>query len=62
VTYPAGVEPTSNYLAYVRNYRGANPFPVDIIVDRGRCRPARRDMFRTINGIDGSFWPPSAGT
>jgi hypothetical protein len=34
VTYPIGVESTANYPAYVRNYRGANPFPVDVIVDR----------------------------
>ena len=34
VTYPVGVETTANYQAYNRNFRGANPFPVDIIVDR----------------------------
>ena len=25
---------TANYPAYDRNFRGANPFPIDIIVDR----------------------------
>jgi hypothetical protein len=34
VSYPVGVETTSNYPAYNRNFRGANPFPIDIIVDR----------------------------
>lgn len=34
VTYPVGLEETSNYGAFAENYRGANPFPVDIIVDR----------------------------
>ena len=34
VTYPIGLEQTSNYTAYTANYRGANPFPVDIIVDK----------------------------
>lgn len=34
VTYPVGLEETSNYPAFAENYRGANPFPVDIIVDR----------------------------
>jgi len=34
VTYPVGLEETSNYVAFADNYRGANPFPVDIIVDR----------------------------
>ena len=34
VTYPVGVEATSNYPAYNRNFRGANPFPIDIIVDK----------------------------
>ena len=34
VTYPVGLEETSNYPAFAENFRGANPFPVDIIVDR----------------------------
>ena len=34
VTYPIGLEQTGNYVAFVKNFRGANPFPVDIIVDR----------------------------
>ena len=34
VSYPIGLEQTGNYVGYARNYRGANPFPVDIIVDR----------------------------
>ena len=27
VTYPVGVEQTSNYPAFNRNFRGPNPFP-----------------------------------
>jgi peroxiredoxin len=34
VTFPIGLEETSNYPAFAENFRGANPFPVDIIVDR----------------------------
>ena len=34
VTFPVGLEETSNYPAFTENFRGANPFPVDIIVDR----------------------------
>lgn len=34
VTYPVGLEETSNYPAFAENFRGANPFPVDVIVDR----------------------------
>jgi hypothetical protein len=34
VTYPVGLEETSNYTSFTENYQGANPFPVDIIVDR----------------------------
>ena len=34
VSYPVGVETTSNYQGYNRNFRGANPFPIDIIVDK----------------------------
>lgn len=34
VTYPVGLEETSNYPAFAENFRGANPFPLDIIVDR----------------------------
>ncbi|MGE3508394.1 MAG: peroxiredoxin family protein [Vicinamibacterales bacterium] len=34
VTFPIGLEQTANYVSYVRNYRGANPFPVDIIADQ----------------------------
>jgi hypothetical protein len=34
VTYPVGIEQTANYGAFAENYRGANPFPLDVIVDR----------------------------
>ena len=34
VTYPIGLEETANYVKFAQNYRGANPFPIDIIVDR----------------------------
>ena len=34
VTYPVGVEETGTTSGYNRNFRGANPFPIDIIVDR----------------------------
>lgn len=31
---PAGLEVTSNYAPWVKDHPGANPFPVDIIVDK----------------------------
>jgi hypothetical protein len=34
VSYPVGLEETSTYPSFAENFRGANPFPVDIIVDR----------------------------
>ena len=34
VTFPAGVEETGSYLRFAENFRGANPFPIDVIVDR----------------------------
>jgi hypothetical protein len=34
VTFPVGLEQTANYRPFVENFRGANPFPVDVIVDR----------------------------
>lgn len=34
ITYPVGLEDTGNYLRFAENFRGSNPFPVDIVVDR----------------------------
>jgi hypothetical protein len=34
VTFRVGLEQTGHYLRYVENFRGPNPFPVDVIVDR----------------------------
>ena len=34
VTFPAGVEQTGSYLRFAENFRGSNPFPVDVIVGR----------------------------
>jgi hypothetical protein len=34
VTFPAGLEQTGNYVRFAENFRGANPFPIDVIVDR----------------------------
>ena len=34
VTYPVGVEETSNYNLFRENFDGTNPYPVDIIVDK----------------------------
>jgi len=34
VSYRIGLEDTANYVQYAQNYRGSNPFPVDIVVDR----------------------------
>jgi hypothetical protein len=34
VTYPVGLEDTANYPSFAENFRGPNPFPVDVIVDR----------------------------
>lgn len=34
ITYPVGVEETSNYELFTENFTGTNPYPVDIIVDR----------------------------
>lgn len=33
-TFPIGVEETKNYLAFIQNYKGLNPFPVDVIVGK----------------------------
>lgn len=34
VTFPVGVEVTSTYEMFTENHDGANPYPVDVIVDR----------------------------
>ena len=34
VTYPVGLEQTGTYRAFASNFRGSNPFPIDVIVDR----------------------------
>ena len=34
ISYPVGLEETSNYVGYKTNFVGQNPFPVDIIVDK----------------------------
>ncbi len=34
VTYRVGLEQTGNYVAFADNFRGANPFPIDVVVDR----------------------------
>lgn len=34
LTFPVGLEETSNYPALTERFRGANPFPVDVVVDR----------------------------
>jgi len=34
VTYPVGIEETMNYEAFGNNFAGANPYPVDVIVDK----------------------------
>ena len=34
VTFPVGIEETMNYEAFGSNFAGANPYPVDIIVDK----------------------------
>jgi hypothetical protein len=34
VTFPVGVEETMNYEAFGNNFAGANPYPVDVIVDK----------------------------
>ena len=34
VTFPAGLETTGSYLRFAENFRGANPFPIDVILDR----------------------------
>lgn len=34
VTFPVGLEATSTYPLIAENFRGANPFPVDVLVDR----------------------------
>jgi hypothetical protein len=44
VTYPVGLEQTGNYVAFAENFRGANPFPIDVIVDRdGRIAYVARE-------------------
>ena len=34
VTFPVGLEQTGSYRRFAENFAGANPFPVDVIVDR----------------------------
>jgi hypothetical protein len=34
VTFRVGLEQSGNYLAFATNFRGSNPFPIDVIVDR----------------------------
>lgn len=34
VTFRVGLEQTGNYRRFTENFRGANPFPVDVILDR----------------------------
>jgi hypothetical protein len=34
VSFPVGLEMTTNYTSFTQNYKGANPFPVDIVVDK----------------------------
>jgi hypothetical protein len=34
VTYPVGVEETMNYELFGDSFEGANPYPVDVIVDK----------------------------
>ena len=41
---PIGIETTSHYTAWTANFTGANPFPIDIIVDkRGIIRYVARE-------------------
>jgi hypothetical protein len=41
---PVGIETTSHYREWTANYTGANPFPIDIIVDkRGIIRYVARE-------------------
>jgi hypothetical protein len=34
VTYPVGLETTSNYSLFQKNFDGANPYPTDVIIDK----------------------------
>ncbi len=34
VTFSAGLEETGHYRRFAENFPGANPFPIDVIVDR----------------------------
>jgi hypothetical protein len=34
VTYPTGLETTSSYFQFVGSYTGANPFPLQVLVDK----------------------------
>jgi hypothetical protein len=34
VTYPVGVEETETYELFSQSFEGANPFPIDVIVDK----------------------------
>jgi len=34
VTFPVGVEETSTYELFTASYKGVNPYPVDVIVDK----------------------------
>lgn len=34
VTYPVGVEETETYELFSQSFEGANPYPIDVIVDK----------------------------
>jgi hypothetical protein len=34
VTYPIGLETTTTYFQFAKNYAGANPFPLQVLVDK----------------------------
>ncbi|MEK6609045.1 MAG: hypothetical protein AABZ30_15410 [Myxococcota bacterium] len=34
LSYPVGLETTAHYTEWAANFTGANPFPVDILVDK----------------------------
>lgn len=34
VSYPVGLESTRNYLDFAANYKGLNPFPIDVLVGK----------------------------
>lgn len=44
VTYPVGVEETETYELFSQSFDGANPYPIDVIVDkRGIIRYVARE-------------------